>query len=198
MRFLNSSLFIICLFASNLLLATNDPLTKIKESSENLLDILYSNSEDIEGNSFSYINNEFNLDIIIRRTLGRNWNKINPKDKDRIVFLIKKLVLRAFVDGMQGQAKPIIKYSDTKYISSKRAEIMSKIYFTDKSISLNYRLGLISNKWEIFDIVIENISIVLTFRNQFDAFFTNHSSADLIKKLEKLLTNENLGQSFPF
>ena len=198
MRFLNSSLFVICLFASNLLLATNDPLTKIKESSENLLDILYSNSEDIEGNSFSYINNEFNLDIIIRRTLGRNWSKINPKDKDRIVFLIKKLVLRAFVDGMQGQAKPIIKYSETKYISSKRAEIMTKIYFTDKSISLNYRLGLISNKWEIFDIVVENLSIVLTFRNQFDAFFTNYSSADLIKKLEKLLTNENLGQSFPF
>ena len=73
----------------------------------------------------------------------------------------------------------------------------TSIYFSDKPIALTYRVGLVSGQWEIFDIVVENISIVLTYRNQFDVFFTKNTSDALIEKLETLLTNENLGKALP-
>ena len=184
-------------FASNLLSATNDPSIHIKETSENVLEILYSDSENIDKEILAYLSKNYNLDIIIRRTLGRNWNKIEPTDKKKVVELIKRLVLRAYIDGMHGKMKPVIEYSETRYLSSKRAEVASLVYFSDSPIALTYRLGLVSERWEIFDIVVENISIVLTYRSQFDAFFANNTSDALIKKLETLLTNENLGKSLP-
>ena len=98
---------------------------------------------------------------------------------------------------MRGKMKPDIKYSDTRFISTKRAEVPTSIYFSDKPIALTYRVGLVSDQWEIFDIVVENISIVLTYRNQFDVFFTKNTSDALIEKLETLLTNENLGKALP-
>lgn len=197
MKLFKISLCVFAFFASNLLLAINDPAIQIKETSENVLEILYSDSKNIEEEILAYLSDNYNLDIIIRRTLGRNWNKINSEHQQRVVALIKRLVLRAYIDGMRGKRKPDIQYSDTRFISTKRAEVPTSIYLSDKPIALTYRVGLVSGQWEIFDIVVENISIVLTYRNQFDVFFTKNTSDALIEKLETLLTNENLGKTLP-
>lgn len=197
MKLFKISLCVFAFFTSNLLLATNDPAIQIKETSEDVLEILYSDSQTIEEEILAYLSDNYNLDIIIRRTLGRNWNKINSEHQQRVVALIKRLVLRAYIDGMRGKIKPDIQYSDTRFISTKRAEVPTFVYFSDKPIALTYRVGLVSGQWEIFDIVVENISIVLTYRNQFDVFFTKNTSDALIKKLETLLTNENLGKALP-
>ncbi len=197
MKLFKISLCVFAFFTSNLLLATNDPAIQIKETSEDVLEILYSDSQTIEEEILAYLSDNYNLDIIIRRTLGRNWNKINSEHQQRVVALIKRLVLRAYIDGMRGKIKPDIQYSDTRFISTKRAEVPTFVYFSDKPIALTYRVGLVSGQWEIFDIVVENISIVLTYRNQFDVFFTKNTSDALIEKLETLLTNENLGKALP-
>jgi phospholipid transport system substrate-binding protein len=190
-------LWVASFFVSSLLLATNDPSIQIKETSEGVLEILYSDSQNIEQEILAYLSKNYNLDIIIRRTLGRNWKKIDSAHQNKIVGLIKRLVLRAYIDGMNGKNKPDIKYSNTLYLSNKRAEVPTLVNFSGNSITLTYRVGLVSDHWEIFDIVVENISIVLTYRNQFDAFFANNNSEALIEKLETLLTNENLGKSLP-
>ena len=188
---------VLAFLIANQLCAINDPLIKIKETSESVLDILYSGSQDIDKEILVYLSKNYNLNIMIRRTLGRNWNKINSLHQNKIVDLIKRLVLRAYIDGMHGKMKPEIKYSKTRYLSKKRAEVPTFVYLSDKPLALTYRVGLVSDQWEIFDIVVENISIVLTYRNQFDAFFDNNTSEALIEKLEILLTKENLGQSLP-
>ena len=184
-------------FATSFLFAANDPSIKIKETSKNVLDILYSHSQNVEDDILNYLSANFNLDIIIRRTLGRNWGKIIPEHQDQILGLIKRLVLRAYIDGMNGQKRPDIKYFDTLYLSKNRAEVLTSINFSNNRISLTYRLGLVSGHWEIFDLVVENVSIVLTYRTQFDSFFYNNTSEALIKKLETLLANENLGETLP-
>ena len=189
--------WVLAFFLANHLWATNDPSIKIKETSECVLEILYSESQDIEKEILAYLSKNYNLNIIIRRTLGRNWNKIDSAHQNKVVELIKRLVLRAYIDGMHGKMKPEIKYSKARYLSKKRAEVPTFVYLSDKPLALTYRVGLVSDQWEIFDIVVENISIVLTYRNQFDAFFDNNTSEALIEKLETLLTNENLGKSLP-
>ena len=189
--------WVLAFFLANHLWATNDPSIKIKETSECVLEILYSESQDIDKEILAYLSKNYNLNIIIRRTLGRNWNKIDSAHQNKVVELIKRLVLRAYIDGMRGKMKPEIKYSKTRYLSKKRAEVPTFVYLSDKPLALTYRVGLVSDQWEIFDIVVENISIVLTYRNQFDAFFDNNTSEALIEKLETLLTNENLGKSLP-
>lgn len=189
--------WVLAFFLANHLWATNDPSIKIKETSECVLEILYSESQDIDKEILAYLSKNYNLNIIIRRTLGRNWNKIDSAHQNKVVELIKRLVLRAYIDGMHGKMKPEIKYSKTRYLSKKRAEVPTFVYLSDKPLALTYRVGLVSDQWEIFDIVVENISIVLTYRNQFDAFFDNNTSEALIEKLETLLTNENLGKSLP-
>ncbi len=196
---------VLFIFNFGLLEAVVDPAPKLIKSVDSVLKILYNestpnsklNRSDIESSILSYLSSQYNLDIIIRRTLGRNWKKIGNEDRVQILELIKQLVLRAYIDGMTGKSKPTIVFYKTRYISDKRAEVPQSVSFKGLEIALIYRLGLIENKWQIFDLVIEDMSIVASYRNQFDIYFSKHSSGELIKKLKILLLDENLGNALP-
>lgn len=183
-----------------------DPSARLERSVQIVLDMLYPepanqtelSTIELEKAILSELSADYNLDIIIRRSLGRNWNKINPEHRLRIFELIKQLVVRAYVDGMKGQSRPSVQFEATVFLSDKRSEVATQVDFDEFQVSLNYRFGLIEGKWEIFDLVIEGISIVLNYRNQFDAFFNKNDSLALIQKLESLLTDENLGKALHF
>lgn len=191
------SFLVFCLSCTSVLSAAEDPSILVQEAAEGVLRILDSDSPNSEEEILSYLSEFYNLDIIIRRSLGRNWKKIKIEYQAKIVQLIKQLVVRAYIDAMNHKSKPEIECSKAEFISDKRAEVSTTVYFDNKPIVLVYRLGLVFDKWEIFDIVIEEISIVVTYRKQFDSFFAKNSSKALIEKLENLLTNENLGKSLP-
>ena len=196
--------FFILFFIHNILWSNIDPALKLNMSVEKVIDILYDdqrysnlNKIEIEDAILEFLSSQYELDIIIRRTLGRNWNKIESEHQEKIMYLIKRLVVRAYVDGMLGQRIPNIKNSNTIYISEKRAEVPQIIDFGNINISIIYRFGLIDDMWQIFDIVIEDMSIVVNYRDQFDAYFNKNNSLDLINDIETLLRDDNLGKALP-
>ena len=181
---------------------SNDPLNKLQIAVSEVLEILYSEESalDAEAKEHAILNalgQHYDLNVIIRRSIGRNWQKIDPAHQDETLALIKQLVVRAYVDGMKAVSKPKVAFSNTSYRSPKRAEVATEVVLGGQSVRLVYRFGLMNSGWQIYDILIENISLVVTYRSQFDAFFIKHQSDTLLTKLKELLTNENLGQSLP-
>lgn len=181
---------------------SNDPLNKLQIAVSEVLEILYSEESalDAEAKERAILNalgQHYDLNVIIRRSIGRNWQKIDPTHQDETLALIKQLVVRAYVDGMKAVSKPKVAFSNTSYRSPKRAEVATEVVLGGQSVRLVYRFGLMNSGWQIYDILIENISLVVTYRSQFDAFFIKHQSDTLLTKLKELLTNENLGQSLP-
>ncbi len=57
----------------------------------------------------------------------------------------------------------------------------------DQKFYVLYRLGLTRTGWQIYDIVIEGISIVSNYRQQFVDHFRRGTPEELIKKLENLV-----------
>lgn len=178
-----------------------DPSYQLKKAVTEVLEIIYDNepldAQAKEKAILDTLSQYYDLDVIIRRSIGRNWEKIDLDHRDTILELIKQLVVRAYVDGMSTVSKPEIHYDTVRQLSPKRAEVQTNLSLGDQSIQLSYRFGQMSSKWQIFDILIENISLVATYRNQFDAFFIRNDSHNLIIKLQELLSDENLGQSLP-
>ena len=199
----------LALLSANLLSAfpvSVDPAPRLERSVESVLDLLYpepsagteQSTIQLEQIILAELSAQYNLDIIIRRSLGRNWNKIDSVHRSKILELIKQLVVRAYVEGMKGRSRPSVQFEATEFLSNKRSEVPTQVNFDEFKVSLNYRLGWTEGRWEIFDLVIEGISIAVNYRNQFDAFFTNSDSLALIQKLESLITDENLGKALDF
>jgi len=63
---------------------------------------------------------------------------------------------------------------DTKVISPKGEET-----------PMTYKLHPVGSDWKVFDIVVENISIVNNYRSQFNRVLSNASLDELIKRIKE-------------
>jgi len=59
-------------------------------------------------------------------------------------------------------------------------ELISK----DKKVAMIYKLRKVEKEWKIYDVEIEGVSILLTYRSQFDDILSRGTVEDLLSRLE--------------
>ena len=202
--FMKLRLLIVCAF---LLLGASaysqeGEVAKLEAATKDALDVLYGvkysdyTKEEKATAVRSILERDYDLMIMIRRTLGRNWDPLSPAEQVQIKELVTQLVVRAFVDGVQGVERPSIEYGELVMITDKRFEIPSVVTFpSGKVINVVYRFGRLKTGWQIYDIVVEGVSVVSNYRQQIDDHFRKGNGAELIDKLKKLLEEGNLDES---
>jgi len=140
------------------------------------------------------LESEYDLDVIIRRAIGRSWSLMNAPEQEQVLELVKQLLVKAYVKGMNGESKPEVQLGETIEITGKRMEIPSKVKMDEKTVNVLYRLGRMKSGWQIYDIVAEDISMVANYRQQIDDHFRMGDGQDLINKLNELLTKEDIDE----
>ena len=142
------------------------------------------------------LEDNYDLTVIIRRALARNWRLMSAQEQVRVTDSIERLIVKAYIEGMAGQERPEIDCGKTIEITDKRIEIPVVIRFpSGKIFNVVYRLGRLQSGWQIYDIVGEDISMVSNYRQQFDDHFRKGNGQELIEKLEDLLNKGELDAS---
>ena len=186
------------LLGSSVASASADPVEELKGSVTEAVEVLYG--EGSEAKSVELKRDEvraafeknYNMDIFIRRAIGSNWRRLTEEEQTRGLELIKAVVLKAYIDGMEGRARPEIRYEAAVQLGEHRLEIPSVVVMEDRTVSLKYKLARMQSGWELYDLVAEEISLVANYRQQFDEHFRRGTAAKLIEKLEGLLNHEKL------
>ena len=177
-------------------------VAKLEATTKDVLDVLYGN----DSNDYTYeeqivavrtiLERDYDLMVLMRRALARNWNLLSAEEQVQVKELVTQLIVKAFVDGVQGSQRPAIVYGEPIMITDKRFEVPSVVTFSDgKVFNLVYRFGRLKTGWQIYDILAEDISMVANYRQQFDDHFRKGTGAKLIEKLEELLEKENLHET---
>ncbi len=170
--------------------------SKLQSTIDAALDVIYSDCcvglshEEKEAKVRERIEANYDLDVIIRRAIGRNWELMSELEQVRVLELIKKLVLKAYVKGLEGKARPVVTLGDVTTITARRIEIQTTITLDGDIYYVLYRLGRMESGWQIYDIVAENISVVSNYRQQIDDHFRKGSGAELVTRLEELLSKD--------
>ncbi len=194
------SLLTAFMFLGASLSAGEAQLEKLKGTVDAALDVIYSDccvnmtTEEKQAKVRSEIEAQYDLDVIIRRAIGRNWRHLDESQQGQVLELVKQLVVKAYVKGLEGKARPVIKYGKVVEVSDKRIEIESTVFAGEKSYHVVYRLGRMSSGWQIYDIVAENISVVSNYRQQIDDHFRRGTSDELISRLKELLTKDDIDE----
>lgn len=182
--------------------AQDKEVAKLESTTQSILDFFYSEAykdhtnEEKEVKVRAALEKNYDFTFIIRRTVGRNWKLLSSQEQSQVKDLVTKLIVKSFVEGIQGLERPVVKYGKMTRITDKRIEVPSVIHFPGgKVFNLKYRLGLTKSGWQIYDILAEDVSVVSNYRQQFDDHFRKGSGAELIVKLKKLLEEENPDQS---
>ena len=194
--------FILLLAAGGNLFAGAAPVDKLKATVEGALDVLYSEAyQDLSEAARQVkvrelIEENYDLSVLIRRAMGRNWRLLDAGEQEQVLDLVKRLIIKAYFEGLEGRARPQVSFGSTVEVTNNRIEIPSTIQADGNEYHLLYRLGRMESGWQIYDIVAEGISIVSNYRQQFDDHFRRGTAADLISKLEDLLAQPELNEDF--
>jgi phospholipid transport system substrate-binding protein len=126
----------------------------------------------------------FDFDEMARRTLTRHWNARTPEEQAEFVRLFTELLERSYIARIEQWAGERITYPG-ETVDGQWATVRSKIVTRRAEVSLDYRLLLRDGRWRAYDVLVDGVSFVATFRAEFDRIIQQSSYAGLVDKLRK-------------
>lgn len=128
----------------------------------------------------------FDFRKISQLSLAQYWKKFNGEQKEIFTETFTKLLGDTYIEKIQGgfQDEHVVFISEEQITPSK-ALVKTKIVRQSIDIPVHYKLYLRKDKWKIYDINIEGISLVKNYRSQFKKILVNETPDQLIERLKK-------------
>lgn len=103
---------------------------------------------------------------------GRNiWNKASDKTRADFVEAFKILVVRTYATALNNYSNERVEFAKQKLdLNKDRIQVKSTVVRQSSkkdNIRVDYRLVKKNNKWYVYDIIIEGVSILQGFQAQF-------------------------------
>jgi len=125
----------------------------------------------------------FDFTEMARRSLGAEWRNRSTKEQEEFTQLFTDLLERAYLEQIESYTNERFVYGK-ETIDNDFAEVQSKIVTAKgEEYALNYRLRQAGKEWKIYDVVVENISLVNNYRSQFNRIISNQSYDELLRRL---------------
>jgi phospholipid transport system substrate-binding protein len=128
-------------------------------------------------------NNLFDDVELGKRTLSRNWNSLSTAQRQEFVKLFRQILEKAYVDKILDYSDEKIVFDKESMVSETQAEVQTKVVTSSKEIPINYRVLLKDGHWRVYDVVIENVSLVLNYRTQFNDILVKNTPEQLLEIL---------------
>ena len=133
------------------------------------------------------ISSGFDFHEMSRRVLGRTWNEITPEQQNYFVTQMTKLLENVYVGKLEtytGQAVEFV----AERIKGNRAQVTTLIEDEGVKLPVHYIMRKTGNKWMVYDINIEGVSLIRNYKEQFRSILRQQKYEGLIKTIE----NKNL------
>ncbi|MGH7872027.1 MAG: MlaC/ttg2D family ABC transporter substrate-binding protein [Candidatus Binatia bacterium] len=129
------------------------------------------------------IYSKFDFAEMAKRSLGAQWQRRTPEEQREFVKLFTELLENAYFDNIESYDGEKVMISGEKQ-DQDFAEVNSKITTKKgEEIAINYKLQQAGGDWKVYDVVIENISLVNNYRSQFNRVIAQSSFEDLLRRM---------------
>ena len=127
----------------------------------------------------------FDFPLMAKLALGRkHWPGLAKEKKERFAELFSKRLKESYLEKLTLYTDEKIAYQEPVQVE-KKIHIPTILISKDNSISMLYKLYKSKHNWKIYDIEIEGVSIISTYRSQFNQVLSSGNIDDLLLELEK-------------
>ena len=118
-------------------------------------------------------------------SLGKHWKKISKTQKKEFVKIFQQYINNYIVEKIDLYTNQKIDIGDSKIVKKGRAELEIGILSGGETLQVNFKLRKNKKKvWRVYDVDIEGVSLITTFRSQFSGVLKNSSFEELLEKLK--------------
>ncbi len=125
----------------------------------------------------------FDVQETAQRALGPHWQQRSPAEREEFVQLFADLLERSYIAKIDLYGGERLRFTDERVDGDNaivRARVTTK---KGTEVPVEGRMHKKGERWLIYDVAIENISLVANYRAQFDRIIRTSSYAELVKRL---------------
>jgi len=127
----------------------------------------------------------FDFDEISRRALSRHWTARSPEEQVEFVRLFTDLLERTYIGRIESYSGEKIIYLG-EVVDGPFATVRSKVVTRRRTETpLDYKLHLRDGRWKVYDILIDHVSFVATYRSEFSRILQREPYTGLLERLRK-------------
>jgi len=130
-----------------------------------------------------------------RLAVGRGWAQATPEQKKQLVAEFRNLLVRTYSNAIQAYAGQQMKVMPVRMKPGDTEVTVHNQFMRSgaRPVRIDYSMRKTDKGWKIFDIVVEGVSLVLTYRSEFDAVVKQEGIDGLIKRLLQKNTPAKVG-----
>ena len=131
----------------------------------------------------------FDFELMAKLSLGKKyWPDLSQDKKERFTELFIERLRQSYLNKLTAYTDEKIIYESPVAVK-KKVHVPTQLISKGKKISMLYKLYSSNNSWKIYDVEIEGVSIIRSYRSQFNEILQKGTFEDLLQKMQKPVNN---------
>lgn len=184
---LHSLLFLFCL--SGVVSAetlANGPKAQVQQTVDAILDQLRTDTSEVDDRRETIselIRAKFDFQIMSQGALGRSWKKASAEDRAHFVALFSSLLEETYLGRIQAYTDEKVSYG-AELIRKNRAVVDTYIHTGSVDIPISYKLLPHDRDWLVYDVVIEEVSLIRNYRSSYATILRKKGMSGLLEEMQ--------------
>jgi len=126
----------------------------------------------------------FDFRELSQRALARHWQARTPAERDEFVQLFSDLLERSYIGKIEMYSGGDRIHYASETAEGDQATVRTRIVTKGGTeIPVDYRLHRVGDRWMVYDVAIEGVSLIANYRAQFNRIIQTSSFKGLVDKL---------------
>jgi len=195
---LNRFLFLVILFAAcgglipsySIGKELPDPTEQLRPFVDKIVNVLTDAS--LQGEENCFVRREKVMEIVMerfdffemsKRVLGSQWRKLSTPEKQEFVDQFTTLLEHAYIGKIEDYSSQKVEFKDQR-IKGQRAQVKTLLIDQEVTIPVSYIMILKGENWMVYDIIVEGVSLIRNYMDQFKEILRKDGYASLLKQLQ--------------
>ncbi|MGR3293478.1 MAG: MlaC/ttg2D family ABC transporter substrate-binding protein [Candidatus Scalindua sp.] len=139
-------------------------------------------------------NTIFGFSLMAKLSIGRaHWSEFNAKQRMAFISLFTEQFQRFYIGKLDLFSDEEVVFKPATVVKKRKVQVPTVLLSKGKEYSILYKMSNTKTGWKIYDIVIEGVSLIHTYRSQFNHILKSGKIEDLLTKMrEKKKENKEL------
>ena len=167
--------------------AAGNPTESVRMSVDSILGILKDTGLDKPAKREKIrvvIAERFDFRAMSQRTLATNWRKASKEEQQQFVELFSQLIQNTYIGRVEAYTDEGVTYPGEK-VTNNRAVVDTLIITSSAEIPVSYKLYLKDDRWLVYDVNIEGVSLISNYRNSYQEIVKREGFTGLLTKMEE-------------
>jgi phospholipid transport system substrate-binding protein len=186
---------LVTIFASIFLfsapLAAGEPTTQLSATINEFVTILVNTpvaqlrASGLPQSALSLVFSRFDFSEMTKRSLGSHWESLGSAEQREFVDAFTERVLRAYGRSVRASGDEKVQYAH-ELRDGDLATVQTKVISgSGDELPIDYQLHDVGGQWKVYDVVIDQVSIVSNYRAQFDRVIAKSSVKELLQRIKQ-------------